>query len=122
GRCGRVLVAAGRGPDGVAGSCVSRSLDLVVGLLAILKAGGAYIPLDPAYPAERLRMMLADANAPVLITQRALAGALPETAATVVFVDDVRDASDSATLRVSSHVTPANLAYVIFTSGSTGRP
>src|SRR5207302_6912743 len=78
------LRSLGVGPEVVVGLCVERSLDLVVGLLGILKAGGAYLPLDPAYPAERLAFMLEDARAPVLITQsglKARLGLLSGTAA-----------------------------------------
>jgi non-ribosomal peptide synthetase component F/acyl carrier protein len=62
----------GVGPEVVVGLCLERSIQMVVALLAILKAGGAYLPLDPDYPAERLAFMLADAQAPVVITQAAL--------------------------------------------------
>ena len=51
------------------GLCLERSLELVIGLLGILKAGGAYVPFDPAYPQERLSLMLADSQAPVIVTQ-----------------------------------------------------
>ena len=63
------------------GLCVERSPEMVIGLLGILKAGGAYLPLDPSYPAERLAFMLADAGAPVLVTQQALLERLPALAA-----------------------------------------
>src|SRR5262249_23559678 len=63
------LRALGVGPEVVVGLCVERSLELLIGLLGILKAGGAYLPLDPSYPRERLAFMLADAGAPVLVTQ-----------------------------------------------------
>ena len=69
------------GPDVLVGVCAERSLELVVGLLGILKAGGAYLPLDPNYPRERLAFMLADAGAPVLVTQQALLERLPDAAA-----------------------------------------
>ena len=59
------------------GLCAERSPEMVVGLLGILKAGGAYLPLDPNYPRERLAFMLADAGAPVLVTQQALLERLP---------------------------------------------
>ena len=59
------------------GLCVERSAELVVGMLGILKAGAAYVPLDPAYPRERLAWMIADAGAPVLLTQERLRGAVP---------------------------------------------
>ena len=70
---------AGVGPEVVVGLCVERSLEMLVGLLGILKAGGAYLPLDPAYPAERLAFMLDDARAPVLLTHSALRAQLPDT-------------------------------------------
>src|SRR5262249_41898748 len=66
------LRGQGVGPEVVVGLCLERSPAMVVGLLAILKAGGAYLPLDPAYPRERLAFMLSDAGAPVLVTQAAL--------------------------------------------------
>src|SRR5207249_10938019 len=62
------LQALGVGPDVCVGICMERSLGLVVGLLGILKAGGAYMPLDPAYPPERLAFMLDDSQAAVLLT------------------------------------------------------
>src|SRR5450631_1264723 len=81
------LRGLGVGPDVVVGLCVERSLELVVGLLGILKAGGAYLPLDPGYPAERLAYMLADARAPVLLTQAALLVQLPQHDARLVRLD-----------------------------------
>ena len=66
------LQSLGVGPEVVVGLCVERSLEMMVALLGILKAGGAYLPLDPAYPPERLAFMLEDAAAPVLLTQSAL--------------------------------------------------
>ena len=66
------LVALGVGPEVVVGLCVERSPDMLVGLLAILKAGGAYLPLDPAYPPDRLAFMLEDAGARVLVADAAL--------------------------------------------------
>ena len=74
------------------GLCLERSPEMVIGLLAILKAGGAYLPLDPAYPRERLAFMLDDAGAPVLVTHSALAGRLPAHRADSVRVDLELDA------------------------------
>src|SRR5690349_19232002 len=59
----RYLRKRGVGPEALVGICIERSLEMVVGLLGILKAGGAYLPLDPAYPHERLTFMLRDAGA-----------------------------------------------------------
>ena len=71
------LQSLGVGPETIVGLLVERSPEMVVGLLGILKAGGAYLPLDPNYPRERLSFMLADAGAPVLVTQQALLDRLP---------------------------------------------
>src|SRR5207344_400659 len=81
-RLAQHLQGLGVGPETVVGLCVERSPEMVVGLLGILKAGGAYLPLDPNYPRERLSFMLADAGAPVLVTQQSLFDRLPEMAAT----------------------------------------
>jgi len=102
--------------------CMQRSVEMVVALLAILKAGAAYVPLDPAYPAERLAFMLADASAPVLLTQRELLPKLPAT--TAVICQDREEKQVAAQSRENpARTTEAhNLAYVIYTSGSTGTP
>ena len=71
------LRAAGVGPEAVVGVFVDRSLEMIVALLGVLKAGGAYLPLDPAFPQERLAWMVEDAGARVLVTQAHLATALP---------------------------------------------
>ena len=63
------LQSLGVGPETIVGLCVERSLDMVIGLLGILKAGGAYLPLDPAYPSQRLAFMLDDARARLVVTQ-----------------------------------------------------
>ena len=114
----------GVGPEAVVGLCVERSLEMVVGLLGILKAGGAYLPLDPDYPPERLAFMLADAGAPVLVTQSALRDRLPRAwhphRAPRCRLADHRAAAHHRTR--PSPLDPHNPAYVIYTSGSTGTP
>ncbi len=110
-------------PDVLVGVCMERSLDLVVALLAILKAGGAYLPLDPAYPKERLEFMLADARVPLLLTQQNLVNELPEISAQIVCLDtDVQAKAQQSQENPVSKLQPENLAYVIYTSGSTGKP
>ncbi|WKB54419.1 non-ribosomal peptide synthetase [Eleftheria terrae] len=113
------LQALGVGPDTIVGLCIERSVDMVVGLIGILKAGGAYLPLDPAYPAQRLAYMLEDATPPVIVTHPGCAGVLPASPARQVMVDDGEQA-DHDTPR--GRPLPAHLAYVLYTSGSTGRP
>ena len=91
------LRALGVGPEVVVGLCVERSLEMLIGLLGILKAGGAYLPLDPAYPQERLAFMLEDAGAPVLVTQSALLDRLPAHGARIVRLDADGDSDRRAT-------------------------
>jgi amino acid adenylation domain-containing protein len=113
----------GVGPEVVVGLCLERSPEMIVGLLGILKAGGAYLPLDPDYPQERLAFMLADAAAPVIVTQASLLPQFPEHAALVVQIDaDAPGINAHPTTAPEVRTDPANLAYVIYTSGSTGRP
>ena len=123
-RLARRLRALGVGPDVPVGLFLERSLDMMVAVLGVLEAGGAYLPLDPSYPEERLRLMLEDARAPVLVTHAPLAGAVPPGAGRIVRIDEPEPESEEA-LNSSgnpSGVTPDHLAYVIYTSGSTGRP
>ena len=117
------LQALGVKPEIPVGICLEPSAEMVVGLLGILKAGGAYLPLDPAYPKERLAFMLETAGAPVILTRESLAGVLPEYDAKIVCLDSDREAiaRESESNPISSS-RPENLAYVIFTSGSTGQP
>ena len=135
------LLSLGIGPHSLVGLCLERSAGMVVALLAILKTGASYLPLDPAYPQERLRFVLEDAGAGLLLTQRSLLAALPTDGLRVLCLDDEPLASvlstqpdDSQTLPAQPDIsqTPAalqmpaissaNLAYTIYTSGSTGRP
>jgi amino acid adenylation domain-containing protein len=117
------LQALGVGPEVLVGICMERSIEMVVGLLSILKAGGANVPLDPAYPTERLAFMLEDTQTKVLLTQARLVESLPPHQAHVVCVDTQwEEIAFHSEENPISAVTPDNLAYVIYTSGSTGRP
>ena len=113
----------GVGPEVIVGICAERSLEMVVGLLGILKSGGAYLPLDPAYPKERLALMLEETCAPILLTQERLRASLPECVACVRCLD-----MDWGSIAQESEENPIgltmaeNLAYVVYTSGSTGQP
>ena len=114
----------GTGPEVRVAVCMERTPELVVVLLAVLKAGGSYVPVDPAYPAERIARMLEDSGAPVLLTHARLAGRLPAFAGTVVRVDAewAEIAAAEPSTRPDVAVQPENVAYTIYTSGSTGRP
>ena len=114
----------GVGPETTVGMCLDRSAGMVVAILGILRAGGAYLPLDPAYPHERLRHMLADSGAAVVLTRTELAGRVAEGyAGAVVLLDAEREAiAGEPDTPPESGVGPQNAAYVIYTSGSTGVP
>jgi amino acid adenylation domain-containing protein len=100
---------------------VERSLEMVIGLLGILKAGCAYVPIDPNYPAARIRYMLDDSAAPLLLTQSHLKAQLPAFECMVVCLDATEFANQPL---VNPDMKPqvTDLAYVIYTSGSTGKP
>jgi amino acid adenylation domain-containing protein len=116
--CGR-----GVGPDTMVGLCVERSLAMIVGVLGILKAGGAYLPLDPAYPAERLAYILGDARPAVLLTQESVRTTLPPCEVPLCCLDtDWPAITAYGSDNPEPRGVPANLAYVIYTSGSTGTP
>jgi aspartate racemase len=105
------------------GICLRRSLELPVALLAVLKAGGACVPLDPAYPKERLAYMLEDSQTALVLTQPGLLAEVTDFDAEIVTLDaDWNSFSRESMENVRSDVKPDNLAYDIYTSGSTGKP
>ena len=99
------LLGRGVGPEKIVGVRLERSINSVVAILGVLKAGGAFLPLDPAYPADRLAFMTEDAGAAWVVTERELAASRIESME-----------------NPPRHITADSLAYVIYTSGSTGRP
>ena len=127
------LIELGVQADTLVAVLMERSVEVVVSLLAVLKAGGAYVPIDPTYPSERIRYMLADSAAPILLTQSRLP-----------LVQEIEDADTEARMGQLRHLIAvdmmaaqlgaqptdnpqtetctADLAYVIYTSGSTGQP
>ncbi|PTL75142.1 non-ribosomal peptide synthetase, partial [Vitiosangium sp. GDMCC 1.1324] len=117
------LRALGVGPETPVGICSRRSADLVVGLLGILKAGGLYVPLDPAYPRDRLGFIIEDAQLRFLVAQSSVTDSLPAHSAHVLLLDkDTEVLSRASTSNPARAATSSNLAYLIYTSGSTGRP
>ena len=112
----------GVGPDNLVALCLERSTAMAVAILGILKAGAAYVPLDFAYPKDRLAFMLNQTQAPLLLTQAHLRSGLPEHTARVICLD-----ADWSTIAQESEANPGdysrvNRAYVIYTSGTTGEP
>ncbi len=122
-RIARVLQSSCVSPGVVVGLYFERSYEFVLAALAVLKAGGAYLPLDPAYPADRVHYILCDADAPVLLTHRWLAAGLPASDCRTIDLDfcaaQIAEQDDG---RLNSAPASGDLAYVIYTSGSTGRP
>ncbi|MCU1450867.1 MAG: non-ribosomal peptide synthetase, partial [Acidimicrobiales bacterium] len=126
-----LLIARGAGPEGIVALALPRSVEIVVAQLAVVKAGAAYLPVDPAYPEERISFMLADAQPVMVLTLDGIVHELgcldgtpvvvlddPETA--VALAGMPRRAPTDADRRRA--LTLAHPAYVIYTSGSTGRP
>uniref|UniRef100_UPI003878298D amino acid adenylation domain-containing protein n=1 Tax=Pseudomonas viciae TaxID=2505979 RepID=UPI003878298D len=121
------LIGLGIRPDDRVAICVERGAEMLVGLLAILKAGAGYVPLDPAYPAERLAYMLADSAPVALLTQGGLQGRLPALTVPVVLLDHAERVRSGICVGRDDNPLVASLgvrhlAYVIYTSGSTGNP
>ncbi|HET6230939.1 MAG TPA: non-ribosomal peptide synthase/polyketide synthase, partial [Longimicrobiaceae bacterium] len=112
------LIDLGAEPEARIGLCIDRSPEMVAALLGILKSGAAYVPLDPAWPADRMAYVADDAGLRVAVTAAALADRLPPHVRRVLV--DARSSADAENPGVE--VAPDGLAYVIYTSGSTGRP
>jgi amino acid adenylation domain-containing protein/non-ribosomal peptide synthase protein (TIGR01720 family) len=139
------LRGLGAGPEARVALLAGRSPELIVGMLAVLRAGAAYLPIDPGTPAERVRVILAGAAAPVVLADAALAERLEGFAGEVVLLgpapsplgplspasgrkgehdtaEDPGAVSHSRTFALSHSLSPDSAAYVIYTSGSTGTP
>jgi amino acid adenylation domain-containing protein len=122
-RIANLLVDEGVRPGDVVALALERSADLVAAIVGVLKTGAAYLPLDPAYPPERLAFSLQDAEARALVTHSGLLDRLPEQAAPTLLLDrDQERLERAAATPPDVAVTPDFPAYVIYTSGSTGRP
>ncbi|MET0349364.1 MAG: amino acid adenylation domain-containing protein [Rhizobacter sp.] len=126
-RLAHFLRQRGVGRGDLVGLCIDRGIEMVVAQLAILKAGAAYVPLDPAYPADRLAYMAEDAKLALLVTESALVSAIDWPRSKSVLVDIDRFTIDTlpGTALVPDALRDAqshDTAYVIYTSGSTGKP
>ncbi|AVF26547.1 non-ribosomal peptide synthase/polyketide synthase [Paenibacillus larvae] len=119
-RLARTLRAKGVQADQLVAIISHHSTELIVGILAVLKAGGAYVPIDPEYPEDRIRYMLEDSRAKIVLTRREIRQHL-NYEGDIVLLDE-----PSSYHKDRSNLVPAsgtgNLAYVIYTSGSTGKP
>ena len=104
--------------------CLERCPDLLIALLAILKTGAAYVPLDPAYPPDRLSFMVEDSQASLILTQHSIATLFSSGSTPVLCLEDASLSSprSGGPIRPYPAAVSTDLAYVIYTSGSTGRP
>lgn len=130
----RYLINTGVKSGHRVGVCMTRSADLIASLLAILKTGAAYVPLDAAYPAERLEYMVSDANIDVVITDHEVADSVPNSVNHIVNIADINQneegivhafepgIEESEAIDQEVNVDPSSVAYIIYTSGSTGHP
>lgn len=116
------LRRAGAGRESIVGLCVGRSASMVVGVLGILRAGAAYLPLDPAYPAERLAYLQADSRVALVVTEQCRRDVAAAGGARVLCLDAASVPADDGPALPSAALCEESLAYVIYTSGSTGQP
>ncbi|OUM04553.1 hypothetical protein BW686_25990, partial [Pseudomonas syringae] len=116
------LIETGIKPDDRVAICVERGPEMIIGLLGILKAGAGYVPLDPAYPAERLAYLLKDSAPAAVLVQAATSEALALGSLPVIRLDDAGLQDKSAFNPQIASLAAHHLAYVIYTSGSTGLP
>ena len=104
--------------------CIQRGKEMLIGMLGILKAGAAYVPIDPSYPADRIKYMLEDTDAKLIVCSslcKPLLAAMGEKR--LILLDVVEKMIEPAPLsKVAGRPASGHLAYVIYTSGSTGRP
>ncbi|MGH3375173.1 MAG: amino acid adenylation domain-containing protein [Actinoallomurus sp.] len=121
-RLAHVLRDRGVGRGDLVGVALDRSIDLVVVLLAVMKTGAAYVPIDPNFPAERIRRMIDDADPKLVVTPASLPENLSAWETRCLSVDEAGGDSDAGTHNLDVDVRAGDLAYVIYTSGSTGRP
>jgi amino acid adenylation domain-containing protein len=115
------LVAKGVKPGDLVGLCVERSCDMLAAMLGILQSGAAYVPLDPAYPEDRIAFMAEDAKLKVVVTEQNVIDelTLPDVAPQLLLDDVPREAAAAPAV---GPLDPEGPAYVIYTSGSTGKP
>jgi len=121
-----LLKEKGVGPNTVVGLMVQRSIEMMKGIFGILKAGGAYLPIDPQYPEERIRYMLADSSAMILVSEVSRVRKVSKVSE-LIDLNQLTDLTkqplpNSPTHPLTSSPPHPGLAYVIYTSGSTGTP
>ncbi len=115
------LIALGVKKETIIGVCLDRSLELLVTIFGVLKAGAVYLPLDPAYPSERLKFMLSDSQAPWLVTDASLNKIFSDFPGQIINLGEIPPTPDPLGNPLCE-INGNNACYMIYTSGSTGRP
>jgi len=119
-RLARLLRQKGVVADSIVAILTERSMDMVIGIMAILKAWGAYLPIDPAYPEERISYILEDSGSRILLIQNTLKEKVNFVGETLYLEDESLYTGSGENLKPEAK--PNNLAYIIYTSGTTGNP
>jgi amino acid adenylation domain-containing protein len=107
-------------PDERVGVCLTRTPDLVAALLAILRSGATYVPLDPAYPLDRLGFILADTSCALVLVEDETSAAVSACDSKILDISSIVSVQATPPARITP--LPCRIAYIIYTSGSTGRP
>ena len=117
------LIKAGVKPETFVGIYIERSLNLLIGIFAIWKIGAAYVPMDPAFPPDRLTYMMEDAEISILVTEKHLIDVFPQSNRLAICIDtDWPKIQIEDSHNLDTALDSGILAYTIYTSGSTGKP
>lgn len=117
-----ILRARGVQSNSIVGLAAERSFEMLIGIIAVMKAGGAYMPIDPHYPAERVRYLLEHSGSELILTQQKWMSAYEQLSADMIALDDEDIYLEENSHSLNPVYSSDDLAYVIYTSGSTGRP
>ncbi|MEO6733667.1 MAG: amino acid adenylation domain-containing protein [Ferruginibacter sp.] len=102
--------------------CIGPGINMIVAIIGILKAGAAYVPIDTAYPLERIQYMLTDVGSPMLVCSKAISDTLKNQSIEMIVLDEQDLLCNQPHTNLQLQIKPNHLAYIIYTSGSTGRP
>ena len=116
----RALREKGVKRDSIVAIIAERSFEMIIGIMSVLKAGGAYLPIDPGYPGERIKYMLMDSEAHILLYENNISENYSFIKHAIDLTDQKLYTGEDSALEKAN--TSRDLAYVIYTSGSTGRP
>lgn len=116
------LVTKGVAENTLVPVCLDRSIEMIIGILGVIKAGGAYVPIDPSFPTERIKYILDDCKASMVLSRKAAIQKFDSIDISIIDLDDNALFINQPTENLSVAITGEQLAYIIYTSGSTGNP